>query len=332
MQTVFITGGSGFIGRNLIRGLLEAGYPVRALARSDASAQVVQRLGAQAVRGDVLDRAALTLGMQGCDGLIHAAADTNHGVGDPAQERVNVEGTRTVFQAARAAGVQRAVQISTEAVLADGQPIVLADESRPLPARHAGGYSRTKALAEQTALAQAGAGFVVCAIRPRFVWGRDDTSALPQLMAAASDGRLKWIDGGSYLTSTAHVANVAVGAIAALVHGRSGQAYFITDGAPLAFRQFISALLATRGIEVKAGSVPRWLVKPLVSAGSWLQSVSGGLIKPPMSAQEYASMAHEVTLSDARARTELGYAPVLTVEQGLAEMRPGGAWATQPAG
>lgn len=329
MHTVFITGGSGFIGRNLIRSLIEAGYPVRALARSDASAQVVQRLGARAVRGDVLDQVALTLGMQGCDGLIHAAADTNHGIGDPAQERINVEGTRTVFQAARAAGVQRTVQISTEAVLADGQPIVMADESRPLPARHAGGYSRTKALAEQAALALADAGFVVCAIRPRFVWGRDDTSALPQLIAAASDGRLKWIDGGRYLTSTAHVANVAVAAIAALERGHSGQTYFITDGTPIEFREFISALLATRGIQIKAGHVPRWLVRALIRVGTGLQRASGGLIKPPMSEQEYASMAHEVTLDDARARRELGYAPVLTVEQGLAEMRAGGAWAVQ---
>jgi len=327
MKTIFVTGGNGFLGRNLIRALIAAGYGVRALARSEASARAVEQLGAQAVRGDVLDAAALTQGMQGCDGLIHAAADTQHGVGDAAQERVNVEGTRTVFRAARAAGVQRAVQISTEAVLADGRPIVMADESRPMPAQFAGGYSRTKALAERAALAEAGDGFVVCAIRPRFIWGRDDTSGLPQLVDAARSGRLKWIDGGTYLTSTAHVANVAAGAIAALERGQTGQVYFITDGAPIQFRQFITAVLATRGVVAPAGSMPRWLVQAAIEVGTWLQSVSGGRIKPPLSKQEYATMAHEVTVSDARARKELGYAPVVTIEQGLAEMQPGGAWA-----
>lgn len=326
-RTVFVTGGSGYIGRNLIRGLRAAGFGARALARSDSSAAVVQMLGATPVRGDVLDAAALRAGMAGCWGLLHAAADTGHAGYDAEQERINVQGTQTVFAAARAAGVQRAVQISSEAVLADGRPIVRADESWPMPAGHAGGYSRTKALAEQAALAQGADGMVVCVIRPRFVWGRDDTSALPEIVAAVRSGRLKWIDGGNYLSSTAHVANVVAGALAALERGGQGQVYFITDGEPVRFRQFLSDLLATRGVAPPTGSVPRWLLKAVIGAGTALQGMTGGLVKPPISRQEYATVGHEVTVLDMRARRELAYEPVITMAQGLAEMRDGGAWA-----
>jgi len=322
MKTAFITGGSGFVGRNLIRSLIDAGYAVTGLARSDASARMIQQLGALVVRGDVLDERALRQGMAGCGAMIHAAADTNHAAGaDAAQERVNVEGTRTVFCAARNAGVQRALHISTESVLADGRPIRMADETAPYPRRHAGGYSRTKARAERAALEEARPGFSVCAIRPRFIWGRDDSTALPQLVEATRTGKLQWIAGGEYLTSTTHVDNVVVGAIAALERGRTGETYFLTDGAPLPFRTFVSELLRTQGVEPPTRSVPRWAVRALVGFGALVQRVSGGSIRPMMSAQEYATVAHEVTVNDTKARRELGYAPAMTIERGMAELR-----------
>lgn len=287
----------------------------------------MEAFGVHAVRGDVLDESALSEGMRGCWGLVHAAADTNHGAATAEQERVNVEGTRTVFRAAREAGVERGLQISSEAVLADGNPIHMADESWPIPEHHVGGYSRTKALAEQAALAESNGDFTVCAIRPRLIWGRDETSALPQIIAAVRSERLKWIGGGNYMTSTAHVTNVTARAIAALERGRAGQVYFITDGEPLPLRRFFTDMLATRGVAAPRADVPRWLVQAAIGLGSWLQPISGGRIKPPMSRQEYATLGHEITVSDARARRELNYAPVLTVQQGLTEMGPGGAWA-----
>lgn len=325
MKTVFVTGGSGYVGRNLIRGLISNGFAVRALARSDASAAVVKSLGAVPVKGDVLDEQSLRDGMSGCWAVIHAAADTRHGRSDSAQELTNVEGTRRVFCTARQQGLVRGLQISSESILADGRPLVRADESRPIPARHAGEYSRTKALAEQMALAQASEEFAVCAVRPRFVWGGDDSTALPQLIDAAKTGGLKWIDGGRYLTSTTHIANVVAGSLAALERGRSGQAYFISDGEPVEFRQFITDLLASQGVQAPRGDVPRWLVKALIAAGTALEKITAGRIHPPMSWQEYATLGQEMTVDDQRARRELGYAPVISIEQGLAELRNGHA-------
>lgn len=319
---LFLTGGSGYVGRNLIRHFVGRGYAVVALARSAAAAHTVRALGAAPFAGDLLD-ADLEAGMRGCGLLVHAAADTDHGGGSERQRRTNVEGTRRVLAAARGAGVRRALHVSTESVLLDGRPLVGATEAHPYPARPAGAYSRTKAEAERVALAAAAPGFEVVVVRPRFVWGRDDTTALPQLAAAARTGRFAWVDGGRYRTSTTHVANLCEGVRCALERGRSGGVYFVTDGEPVEFRRFATALLATQGIAAPERSMPRRLLWLAARAGDLLAGLSGGRIRAPITLQTYATSAVEVTLDISRARTELGYRPVVSREAGLAELAAG---------
>jgi nucleoside-diphosphate-sugar epimerase len=321
---LFITGGSGYVGRNLIRHFVRLGMDVVALARSNPSANIVRALGASACIGDLREPGLATL-MQGCDYLIHAAADTDHTWGGRAQERTNVEGTRAVFAAAKAAGIAGAVHLSTESVLLDGHPLVDADETHPFPRKPAGSYSRTKGAAEQIALGATGPRLRVVAVRPRFVWGRDDTTALPQLMKAASTGQLAWIDGGGYLTSTTHVANLCRGVQLALERGRGGQAYFITDDEPVVFRQFVANLLATQGIEVPGRIVPRWVVRAMARLGDAAARLSSGKLRLPVCTQQYAAMAVQVTLDIGKARLELGYAPVIDTAAGMAEMAYEGA-------
>ncbi len=318
--TLFLTGGSGYIGRNLIRAAVARGLKVVALARSETSAARVSALGATPARGDILDAALLPNLMKGCRYLVHAAADTDHGLGSVAQARSNLEGTKAVFEAAKAAGITHAVQISTEAVLLEGRPLENANETLPMPSKPAGAYSRTKGEAERIALATAGGNFMVVAVRPRFVWGRDDTTALPALVDAAKSGKLQWIGGGRYLTSTTHVANACEGILLALEKGRSGEVYFVTDGEPVEFRAFVTRLLQTQSVAVPSASVPRWLVATAAYAGDALARMSGGRIKLPISYQEYATLGVPVTLDISKARRELGYAPIVSREQGLIEL------------
>jgi nucleoside-diphosphate-sugar epimerase len=321
--TIFVTGGSGYVGRNLIRHLVAAGHPVRALARSAASEAKVKALGATPVPGDVLSPEAFRAGLEGCAWLIHAAADTGHGLTSAAQADTNVEGTRRVLQTARAVGVSRALHISTEAVLLDGNPLIDAHEDMPYPANPAGGYSKSKAKAEQAARACTAPGFDVVVIRPRFVWGRDDTTALPQLVAAAKSGKLSWIGGGMYPIATTHIANLCHGAACALERGKGGEVYFITDEGAVPFRTFVTDLLATQNVPPPKASAPRWLVATAARIGDALGIVTGGKIHGPISYQEYATLGVPVTLSTAKAKRELGYAPVITREAGLVELKTG---------
>lgn len=319
-QRIFLTGGSGYVGRNLIRHFIARGVAVTALVRSDVSAECVQALGATLFRGDIFD-GGLAAGMAGCDALIHAAADTDHGPAKERQRRVNEDGTRAVLDATRAAGIRKVIHLSTESVLATGKPLVNVNETMPLPVKPAGGYSRTKAAAERIALAATGSDLAVVVLRPRFVWGRDDTTALPALTEAVRSGKFAWISGGRYLTSTTHIANLCAAVELALLHGRSGEVYFISDGEPMQFRTIVSALLETQGLAVPDKTVPRTVVRSVAAIGDLLATISGGRIVPPLTLQSYATSAVEVSLDISKARHELRYSPVISREQGLEELR-----------
>jgi len=319
-QRIFLTGGSGYVGRNLISHFVARGVTVTALARSDASAERVLALGAIPFRGDLFD-SALAAAMAGCDALVHAAADTDHGPATEAQRRINEDGARAVLDAARVAGISKVIHLSTESVLATGRPLVNVDEAMSLPRNPAGGYSRTKAEAERIALAANGPDLSVVILRPRFVWGRDDTTALPTLMEAVRSGKFAWISGGSYLTSTTHIANLCHAVELALSKGQGGEVYFISDGDPLPFRTMVSALIETQGHPVPEKTVPRFVVRAVAAVGDLLGRVSGGRIVPPLTLQTYATSAVEVSFDIGKARRELGYVPVISREEGLAELR-----------
>jgi nucleoside-diphosphate-sugar epimerase len=322
---IFLTGASGYVGRNLIRHFVSRGVKITALVRSANSAERVRQLGATPFNGQLFDPA-LTGGMAGCDALIHAAADTSHGPASERQRRVNEDGTRSVLEAARAANIRKVIQLSTESVLATGKPLVNVDETIPLPQRPAGGYSRTKAAAERLALAADGPGFSVVVLRPRFVWGRDDTTALPALTQAVKSGKFAWISGGSYLTSTTHIANLCAAVELALGRGRGGQVYFISDGTPVPFRTIVSELLETQGLAVPEKVVPRAVVRAVATIGDLLAKISRGRIIPPLTLQAYATSAVEVSFDIGKARRELGYEPLISREEGLAELRAVQHW------
>jgi len=316
----FVTGGSGFVGRYLLLKLLADGHVVHALARSDASAQAVEALGATPVRADLLDVGSVVDAIEGSGVVVHAAADTRPW-GRPGDfERVNVDGTRAVLAAARAAGVKRFVHVSTEAVLADGGPLRHVDETAPYPRKHAGEYPRTKAIAEQLVLAANGQDMRTVAVRPRMVWGPGDTTVLPPILDAARQGRWAWIGGGDYLTSTCHVLNVCEGIECAAERGKGGQTYFLTDGAPVSFRDFITRQAAAHGVEMPDRSIPYALAKTAavaVDRGWRVLHLKG---EPPVSEVALALGGHEVTVDDLLARQELRYAPVIGVEEGLADL------------
>lgn len=321
MAKAFVTGGSGFVGRNLIRALVTRGDVVRALARSDKAAEAVRALGAEPVRGDLQDFRALRDGMTGREVVFHAAAEVSEW-GDPKQfHDFNVVGTQNVLTAARAAGVARFIHVSTEAVLADGQPLMSMDETRPRPAKPVPRYPATKAESEKLVQEANSPQMQTVVVRPRLIWGADDTSLLPQMVEAVKTGRFMWMNGGHYLTSTTHVANVVEGLLLAAERGKGGQIYFVTDGAPVEFRDFVTKMLATQGVDPGSKSVPRHLAWLLAVVSEWLWNTFGLKGKPPVTRLVVYLMGDEVTINDTKARRELGYQARKTREAGFAEMK-----------
>jgi nucleoside-diphosphate-sugar epimerase len=327
MSSVFVTGGSGFVGGRLIERLCAEGHAVRALARSDSSAERVRSLGAEPVPGELGDRAALRAGAVGCELAFHSAATLGDWGSREEFERGNVQGTDNVLRACADAGVRRMVHVSTEAVLIAGRPLVQVDESAPLRPDSRALYSATKARAEQAVIAANGERLETVVVRPRFVWGAGDTTLLPRMVEMVRSGRFDWIGGGNHLTSTAHVDNTVEGLMLGAVRGRAGNVYFVTDGEPVVFREFVGELLATQGVAAPTRSIPKPVAHALMTVGEAAAKLLPGNHPPPLTRFTYWVSSQECTIRIDKAREQLGYVPVRSIAEGLAGLRS----AAQPA-
>jgi nucleoside-diphosphate-sugar epimerase len=288
------------------------------------AAGCVERLGAEAVAGDLGRYDSLVEGAEGCDTVFHLAAKVDDWGRYDEFYRTNVEGTENVLAAARAAGATKFMHASTEAVLVGGRPIVGATEAWPRPARPLGHYPLTKGMAEDRVIAANSAAMQTVIVRPRLVWGRGDTSVLPKMVRSVRNGTWRWISGGRYLTSTCHVANACAALLLAAERGGGGEIYFVTDGEPVEFRWFATELLRSRGLDPGTGSVPR----PLVRVGAWLVDRVWRMLglsgRPPVTPCGLRLIGVETTMDDSKIRRELGYRPVMTLGDGMSQLAGGG--------
>jgi nucleoside-diphosphate-sugar epimerase len=320
VATAFVTGGSGFIGGALVRRLVREGWAVRALARSEGSAARVAEHGAEPVRGDLDDVAAMAAGARGCDVAFHCAAHLGDWGSPEEFERGNVVGTRNALAACRRARVRRFVHVGTEAALLAGEPLVAVDERAPLRFDSPALYSATKARAEEAVLTGGDDGFETVVVRPRMVWGPGDTTILPQLAALVRSGGFAWIGGGRHLTATTHVDNAVEGLVLGAARGAPGGVYFVTDGPPIRFRTFVERLLATCGLTPPDRSVPAPVARAAAVAAesAWRALPLPG--RPPLTRLAVWLASQEATIDISRARDELGYAPVKDRDAGLREL------------
>lgn len=249
--------------------------------------------------------------------VIHAAAEVAEWASWDAYWSGNVTATDRVLAAAQAAAVPRLVFVGTEAVVFDGSDLVDADESAPYALHRRFAYGATKAEAERRVLAANRPGFTTLSIRPRLVWGPDDTTVLAAVVRAAEQGRFAWIGGGAARTSTTHVANLVHALVLALDRGTGGEAYFVADDGTRTYRELFTALAATRGVTLPDRSVPAWLARPLSRVVEWSWGALGLSSTPPLTAMPVHMLSATMTLRTDKARRELGWAPVVTVDEGL---------------
>jgi len=323
MGNVFVTGGSGFIGGRLIERLRSEGHSVKALARSGEAAERVRARGAEPVRGDLGEADSMRAGAEGCELAFHAAAMLGDW-GTPEEfEQGNVVGTQNALAACAQAGVGRFVHVGTEAALIAGEPLVNVDETVPLRPDSRALYSSTKARAEQAVRSASRDGFETVVVRPRFVWGVGDTTLLPVMVDMVRAGRFAWIGGGRQRTSTTHVENTVEGLVLAAQRGRPGEVYFVTDGEPVVFREFVTELLASQGVAAPSRSIPTPVAGALASVGegAWRHLPLPG--HPPLTRFAYWVSSQECTIRIDKAREQLGYTQVKGIRDGLAEL--GGA-------
>jgi nucleoside-diphosphate-sugar epimerase len=314
---IYITGASGFIGGAIARELVRS-HTVFAMSRSAKSDEVIKALGAEPLRGNL---ATLHPGvLPELDAVIHCAAYVEPWGPRTAYYEANVAGTDHVLHAAHASGASRFIHISTEAVLWHGQHMNDVDETYPYPTRTPYLYAETKAEAERRVLAANRPEFATIAIRPRLVWGAGDTTLVPEVKEMVEKGAFLWLDGGSAKTSTTHIDNLVHAVALALEHGKGGEAYFVTDGPTSDFKTFVTKLMDAHGVTLPDRSMPSWIARPAAALIEGLWRALRLKAKPPITRHAIDLLCCDCTLNDAKARADLGYLPVKTVDAGLAEL------------
>jgi dihydroflavonol-4-reductase len=253
----FVTGATGFVGSHVARVLAEQGADLRLLVRSTSDPKNVQGLKAERVVGDLRDPASLERAIAGCDTIFHVAADYRLWVRDPEQMyRSNVDGTRSLIEAARKHGVRRVVYTSSVATMgftSNGHP---ADEASPVALENMiGHYKRSKFMAEQLAIEAGKSGMHVVVVNPTTPVGEQDIKPTPtgRIVVDFLKKRFPaYVDTGLNLVD---VDECARGHVAALEKGRSGERY-ILGGENLTLKQILDKLAAITGLPSPKIRVP----------------------------------------------------------------------------
>jgi len=315
---IFVTGASGFVGGAATKALGLAGHVVRAMSRSAASDPVIAEGGATPVRCDLENVAAAHIG--DAEAVVHCAAFVEQWGPRDAWQRFNVEGTARMLEAAREAGVKRFIHISTESVLWRGQHLRGVDETYPLAPNSPYPYAATKARAEVLVRKANGETFQTIILRPRFIWGPGDTTLLPTIERVAQSGQWMWVNGGKAQTSTTHIDNLVHAIELALTRGDGGEAYFILDDGVRSMREIISGIAAARGITLPDRNIPSGVADALGATCEFLWRTFDLKGEPPLTRFSAMILSRDSVLRDAKARGEMGYAPVISVEEGLRQL------------
>jgi len=304
---VLVTGASGFIGSAVVRALLRAGYPVRALLEPGRDDANVDGLDIERIEGDVRDPATVGTAVEGVEILFHLAAIYRFWAPDPdVFYDVNVGGTMNVLRAARRAECRRVVYTSTVATLGVAEDGRLASERSLVHFEHLfGHYKKSKYLAEHEVLRAGASGLPVVLVHPTFPVGEGDTAPTPtgRTIVEFLNGRIPaYVDTA---LNVAHVDDVARGHVLAGEHGQPGRSY-ILGGENMTLREMLATLADLCGLPAPRVRVSPAVVLPIVRTAEWFESRL--MHKEPTLPAEPVRMATtRMEYDDSRARTELGY-------------------------
>jgi len=306
MKTL-VTGSTGFVGANLVEGLVAAGHQVRALHRASSRLEALAGLDYESVVGDLLDPASLAPAMDGVDWVFHVAGVSDYWrqQGTTWLYRVNVGGTRSVLAAALAAGVRRVVFTSSAGALGvpldgDNHPL---DESATFnlpPVRFP--YGHSKHLAEKVVREFVARGLEVVIVNPTIILGPKDLNLISGSIVreiyrrralVAPPGGVNYVD----------VADVVAGHIAAAERGRPGERYILA-GHNLTYLQATTIIAHVVGVSPPRLTLPRKLIEPLATAVDLFNRVWPR--KPVVNGNQVRLAKHLIFFDGTKARRELG--------------------------
>jgi nucleoside-diphosphate-sugar epimerase len=320
---ILVTGGGGFLGGAICRQLVAAGHAVRALNRNRHA--VLDEVKVEQHTGDIASLDNVLEASGGVDAIVHCAGKVAAWGALEEFYETNVRGTDNVLAACELNKIRKLVLTSSSSVVqvdADQDGIT---ESAPYAQPFLNAYAQTKAMAEQRVLAANSAQLATVALRPQIVWGPDDPTFLPRVLAQARAGRLRFIGKTPKKLDTTYIDNAAEAHLLALDKldvgsAVAGKAYFISQGEPVYNEDLINSWLNAGGFPPETKRLPLGVAQFLASA---FESVYGLLRiarEPPLTRFTVDLLSSALWFDISAARRDLGYAPRVSFAEGMARV------------
>lgn len=320
MHKVAVTGGGGFIGKALVRALVNRGVEVTVIGRNPYPD--LTSLGVRCVRGDIREPGILAEALRGCDTVFHVAAKA--GIWGPRHEyfAINCTGTANVVAACRAQQVGRLIYTSTPSVVFDQNDLAGVDESTPYASRPLCAYAASKILAEREVLAANCEDLRAIALRPHLVWGPGDRHLIPRLLERGRVGSLRIVGAGDNQVDIAYIDNVVHAHLLAAdnlctIGSGAGQAFFIGQERPVALWPWINGLFVRLGIPPVTRRVPLTVAYGAGMILEGLHGMIGTANEPRMTRFLACQLAQSHWFSHRKAERVLGYRPLVGTEDGV---------------
>ena len=304
---VFLTGATGFVGHHVALALAAEGADLRLLVRKTSNLKNLESISGDTIVGDLARPESFTPALNGCDAVMHVAADYRLWIRDPdTMYRANVDGTRDLLRLARQAKVPRVVYTSSVATMHFRTDGIVVNEDTPVSLKDmVGHYKRSKFMAEQQAIAAAEDGQQVIILNPTTPIGPNDAKPTPTGRIFVDFLNRKfpaYVDTGLNLVDVAEVARTHV---VALTKGKPGRRY-ILGGENLTLKQILDKMSAITGIPSPTTKIPFAVAATYAFFEEWITGRIRG--KEPRATLEEVRMGRKkMFASSARAQQELGF-------------------------
>ena len=321
-QSILVTGGGGFLGKAIVKQLLEKGHRVASFSRG--AYPELDAKGVTQYRGDLTDANAVKKAVSGKDVVFHTAAKA--GVWGHFDDffRPHVTGTRNVITACRASAVGRLIYTSSPSVVFDGTDMEGVDETVPYPAAFHAPYPRTKATAEQEVMAAADEQLKTLSLRPHLIWGPGDPHLAPRIIARAQS--LRQVGTGGNRVDTIYIDNAArahVLAMEALEKNPaiSGNAYFISDDAPILLWEMVNRILEAGGKPPVRRKISPEAAYRIGAVLEWIYRTFGLKGEPKMTRFVARELATSHWFDISAAKRDFGYTAEVSIDDGMHRLK-----------
>jgi nucleoside-diphosphate-sugar epimerase len=319
---ILVTGGGGFLGKCIIKKLLEKNHHVFNFSRSRYPE--LENQGVTSIQGDVSNFKEVSKALEGKEAIFHVASQVGMWGKWEDFYNTNVRGTENIIKSCQDLGIKRLIYTSTPSVVFGKDDLRNANESIPYPQIYLSHYAHSKSLAEQKILkANDPSKLLTTALRPHLIFGKGDPNLIPRLIRAAKKGKLKQVGSGKNLVDVIDVENAAHAhllALGKLYEGSPicGKAYFLGQSAPVNLWDFIGKILNIHGLPPLTKKVS---FKKAYFIGALIEKVlnltKNYTADPSMTRFVALQLSKSHYFNHKKAFLELGYKPIISTEEAI---------------